>query len=277
MLLKFKPFPIRARTGLCAVTVAATALIAPSATTSAKSADAKAASVAAHYKVSLNGFDIGSFDYTSEIQGQAYRLKSDVSLSLLLGAVSWRGLSQTEGASPVSPKPKSFGFDHESTLKSGLLRLGFNNGAVEAVTIDPPPPLLADVVPLQREHLKNVLDPLSAILVMTQDTGREPCDRRVPIFDGRQRFDLQLSLIRQNGADVTCRVKYIPLGGYQANEATQNLARSTGIEISFRRVPAAKLFVPQKAVLPTIAGVAEIDVQSVTINGISAGQVASVE
>jgi hypothetical protein len=277
MVLKFKPFQVRGRTSLCALLVAATALVAPTATTPAISADAKLSTVAAHYKVSLNGFDVGTFDYSSEIQGQGYRLKSDVSLSLLLGAVSWRGLSQTEGATPSAPKPKSFGFDHQSTLKSGLLRLGFNSGAVETVTIDPPPPVVADMVPLQREHLKNVLDPLSAVLALTQDTGREPCDRRVPIFDGRQRFDLQLSARRQDGADVVCRVKYIPLGGYQANEATQALARSTGIEISFRRVPSAKLFVPQKVVLPTIAGAAEIEVQTVTINGVSVGQVASVD
>jgi Protein of unknown function (DUF3108) len=283
MLYSFVPFQVRNRLSASLLAVAAVTLAAPGATQSAQSADHKPVSVAAHYKVSLNGFGVGTFDYSSEIKGQSYSLKSDVNLSLLMGAVSWRGLSHTEGASPTAPKPKSFGFDHESTLKSGALRLGFNGGTVETVSINPPPPMLANTVPLKREHLKDVLDPLSAVLALTQATGGEPCARKVAIFDGRQRFDLQLSYRRQEVIEGTtanatvCRVKYIPIGGYQANEATENLARSTGIEISFRHVPEARLFVPQKVVLPTVAGLAEIAVQSVNISGTGAGQVALVE
>ena len=44
-----------------------------------------------------------------------------------------------------------------------------------------------------------------------------------------------------------------------------NLARTTGIEITFRQMPQAKLFVPQKVVLPTLAGTAEITVQQVDV------------
>lgn len=289
MLFLHKPLQVRSRLAASAIAVAAATLTAPAATSPAHSADhnlaasPKSASVSAHYKVSLNGFGVGTFDYVSEIQGQTYKLKSDVNLSLLMGAFSWRGLSQTDGVSPDAPKPKTFGFDHESTLKNGALRMGFKSGAVETVTIDPPPPLLDNTVPLKREHLKDVLDPLSAIMALTQDTGGDPCARKVAIFDGRQRFDLQLSFRRQEAIEgstataTVCRVKYIPIGGYQANDATENLARSTGIEISFRQVPEAHLFVPQRLVIPTVAGQAEIAVEHVSFKAPGNGQVALVD
>ena len=137
-----------------------------------------------------------------------------------------------------------------------------------------------DTVPLKPEHLANVLDPLSAILALTQDSGGKPCDRKLAIFDGKQRFDLTLVFRRQEPIEGSaelasvCRVKYTPIAGFRQTEETANLARTTGIEISFRSVPSAHLFVPQKIVLPTLAGTAEITVQHVDIKTAGTGQLA---
>lgn len=254
---------------------------AQSAPSKAQPTQVSATQVSAVYQIALNGFDVGSFRYTSEVSGQSYNLTSDVELSLLLGAFQWKGVSHTSGtATAAAPKPASFGFDYSSTLKSGSLRMGFAKGSVETVSIDPPAPPIPDVVPLKPEHLANVLDPLSAILALTQDTGGKPCDRKLAIFDGKQRFDLQLIYRRQEPVEGSaemaqvCRVKYIPIAGFRQTEETANLARTTGIEISFRPVPGAKLFVPQKIILPTLAGTAEITVQHVDIKSPGSGQVA---
>ena len=241
----------------------------------------QAASVNAVYQISLNGFDVGSFRYTSQIDGQAFKLTSDVELSLLMGAFHWKGLSQTSGMTGAAlPKPAAFSFDYSSSLKSGAVHIGFAKGGVETVSIDPPSPFDPDTVAVKPEHLVNVLDPLSAILALTQDTGAKPCDRKLAIFDGKQRFDLQLIFRRQEPIEGTaeqvsvCRVKYIPIAGYRATEETANLARATGIEISFRQLASARLLVPQKIVLPTLAGNAEITVQHVDLTTPGSGQVA---
>ncbi len=241
------------------------------------------AQISAVYQIALNGFDVGSFHYVSETSGGAYKLTSDVELSLLMGAFHWKGVSKTSGqTSNAAVKPASFGFEYSSSLKSGSVRMGFAKGSVESVSIDPPAPPIPDVVPLTPEHLVNVLDPLSAILAMTQDTGGKPCDRKLAVFDGKQRFDLQLMYRRQDAIEGStetasvCRVKYIPIAGYRRSEETANLARSTGIEISFRQVPGAKVFVPQKIVLPTLAGPAEITVQRVDLKLAGSGQIALV-
>jgi len=200
---------------------------------------------------------------------------------LLMGAFQWKGVSRTSGqATDAALKPGAFGFDFSSSLKSGSVAMGFANGSVKSVSIDPPAPTAPDTVPVKSEHLVNVLDPLSALLALTQDKGGEPCNRRLAIFDGKQRFDLQLIYRRQEpieGSSDTasvCRVKYIPIAGFRQTEETANLARSTGIEISFRQAPGARLFVPQKIVLPTLAGTAEIALERIDIDTPGSGQVA---
>lgn len=276
--------PVRVGAALVAGLTVASMPVGPigSGDASAQSAPSKAqrAQVSAVYQIALNGFDVGSFRYTSEVSGQSYKLTSDVQLSLLLGAFQWKGVSQTSGSTAATPKPSSFGFDYSSTLKNGSVRMGFAKGIVETVSIEPPAAPIPDVVALKPEHLTNVLDPLSAILALTQDTGGKPCDRKLAIFDGKQRFDLQLIYRRQEPVEGSaetaqvCRVKYTPIAGFRQTEETANLARTTGIEISFRSVPGAKLFVPQKITLPTLAGTAEITVQHVDIKSPGSGQVA---
>lgn len=248
-------------------------------------ADMLPVEVNAVYKITLNGFDLGSFRYTSSVTPDGYSLDSDVEISALLGAFHWKGVTHTSGSLAGNlPKPAGFMFDYESTTKDGSVKMGFNQTGVASVTVLPQSGPQPDVVPLQDQHLKNVLDPLSAILVLTQADGGNPCGRKVPIFDGKQRFDLQLSYGRQaavgngqQGMSTVCRVKYVPLGGYRANDETKGLANSTGIEITFRPVPSANLMVPHLVTIPTMAGSAELTLERVEIKTPGRGLIALVD
>lgn len=266
----------------CLVTLGA-APLAPAGPAAAEP-QVNAPEIAALYKITLNGFDVGSLRYTAEHAGKAYALKSEVELSLLLGAFQWKGISNSAGTlMGTGPRPSGFTFEFTSTMRSGSVRVGFDDGNVESVSVMPYQPAAPDVVPVKEQDLKGVLDPLSAILALTRDDGVSPCARKVSIFDGKQRFDLQLAYRRQEplpgqqGMATVCRVKYIPIGGYRNSEETANLARSTGIEISFRSVGANGVLVPQHVVLPTMAGPAELTVQRVEVGTPGHGQVALVD
>lgn len=240
--------------------------------------------VDAQYKVSLNGFNIGSLHYKSAVEGNVYTLTSDVELSMLLGAFHWKGVSRTVGTvQNTNLAPTGFNFDFTSTVKDGSVRMGFDKGAVKTVAINPPAPPAADVVPVKEQHLKNVLDPLSAIMVLTRGGTTAPCSRKVSIFDGKQRFDLQLAFRRNEPATqpgqapgTVCAIKYTPIAGYKANAETANMAGNTGIEITFRPAANADMLVPSRVVLPTMAGEAEIVAERVGIRGGGQGQVAFV-
>jgi hypothetical protein len=49
------------------------------------------------------------------------------------------------------------------------------------------------------------------------------------------------------------------------DEKSAQLRRNTGIEVAFRAIPSAGLFVPHRITVPTFAGSAELVAQSLTI------------
>ncbi len=239
------------------------------------------AEVSAVYKITLNGFELGSFRFNSTVTADHYSADSDVELSALLGAFHWKGVTRTSGTiAAKEPRPAGFLFEFNGTAKSGSVGMGFNPAGVTSVSVMPPAADPPDTVPLGPQHLKSVLDPLSAIIALTHVDGANPCGRKVAIFDGKQRFNLELIARRpvegQPDRGIVCRVKYVPVAGYRANEETRNLAASTGIEIAFRPVPQAKLMLPHDVVVPTLAGPAELTLEHVDIRTPDRGEIALV-
>ncbi|WP_295557834.1 DUF3108 domain-containing protein [uncultured Hyphomicrobium sp.] len=241
--------------------------------------------VDASYKISLNGFNLGSFHFKSDVGRTHYKLVTDVQISALLGVFKWKGVTQTSGSLEAKTlKPADFRFDYESSIRNGSVAMGFHDDRIDRVSVVPVTLETADTVPLTQEHLKGVFDPLSAILAITHSDATNPCGRKFAIFDGKQRFDLALRYARKepvtgipNETAVVCRVKYTPIAGYRPTSETQDLANSNDIEIAFRMVPAAKLMLPQSVAVPTAAGNARIDLERVNIELPERGQVASAD
>ena len=158
------------------------------------------AGLKAEYEVSFNGFSIGSFEFRAQSEQQSYTLTGNASLSMLLGAISWKGDLRSFGSIVnTAPKPASYTFEARAGSRAVATHLGFDDGTVSSVAHIPELPAKPDMVPLKPAHLQNVLDPLSAMMQVT--SGASPCDRRLPIFDGRERFDLVLS--RKGEARIT--------------------------------------------------------------------------
>lgn len=272
----------------CVATLGLAALIAVSPLAAAAQTSPGAvspASVDAGYRVTLNGFDLGTFSFKSNVGSSEYTLHTHVELSALLGVFRWKGVTQVSGAIDAKrPTPSDFRFTYESSVRNGSVIMGFDKNSVDHVTVMPVVREPEDTVPLERKHLSDVLDPLSAILVLTHSDAASPCGRTVAIFDGKQRFNISLHEARKvtltgtrNETAVVCRVKYTPLSGYRANAETRHLAQTKDIEITFRMVPAAKLMVPQSVSVPTGAGTARIDLERISIQLPERGRVASAD
>jgi hypothetical protein len=243
------------------------------------------ARVDASYQITLNGFDLGSFRFKSNVGRNEYTLDTDVRISALLGVFQWKGVTHSAGVVKAkSPQPANFKFDYESSIRSGSVKMGFNGEEIDNLSVVPVLAEAPDTVPLTRSHLKGVLDPLSAILAITHTDATQPCGRTFQIFDGRQRFDIALRFARKEALPggsgetaIVCRVKYTPIAGYRPTEETRQLATSNGIEIAFRMVPAAKLMLPQTVTVPTPAGEARIILERVNVELPERGRIASAE
>jgi len=228
------------------------------------------------YGVSFNGFDIGSFEVDTEAEQQRYDLVASAHLSFLLGAYTWEGRTHSFGLiAKEATRPSAYSFDFKSTLKAGSTTLLFSDGAVTRISQLPAAIASPGAIPLNGDHLKGVLDPLSALLVLSRASAN-PCQRRIPIFDGRERFDLlfsykgetrvtELTASGQPDVGVLCKVKYLPIAGHRVDATTEFMAASEEIEVALRPIPAANLFVPYRISVPTRVGTASLSSKRIEI------------
>jgi len=233
--------------------------------------------VVARYDISFSGFNVGTFNFRSKVDGKRYHLAGEANISAMFGAFQWTGLTRSSGqANRLQPDPKKYSFDFSSNAMHGSVRIGFIRGHIVRSDISPYKPYTNDYVPLLREHMRNVYDPISAVMALTRSANGNPCERRLPIFDGRQRFDLLLTLekrkkITENKANeqpaiaYVCKVQYVPLGGYKPNAHTDYMAQNSEMRVVMRAVPSANLFIPYEVRVPTVAGEALLSARHVNI------------
>jgi hypothetical protein len=247
-------------------------------------AEAWPAVVRATYDVNFNGLNVGSFEFQAHIEDKSYTLTGSAQLTLLL--FTWVGEIRSFGLlSNQTPRPAAFSFEFQANGKTGSTRMDFAGNSIAGVMHNPPSPPKPDIVPVRDQHLRGVLDPLSAILVLANYSNPDPCDRRLPIFDGRERFDLTLSYKGQTTVSEqqpsgqpaiahVCRVKYRPVAGHKPDAENSFLATSDGIEVSLRPVPSANILVPYQITIPTMIGYATIVSKRVEIESPGLPQIA---
>jgi hypothetical protein len=235
------------------------------------------ANVRALYDVNFNGFSVGSFEFQAQAEAQAYTLTGNASLSILLGAITWTGATRSSGMIvDQAPKPAAFAFDVKAGSRASTTRMGFSDGIVTSVLHQPPAPPKPDTIPVREQHLQGVVDPLSAMMLLSRGTGANACERRIPIFDGRERFDLVFS--RKGEMRITeqqpsgqpalaqvCRVRYLPIAGHKVDSETKFMASNEDIEVVLRPVPSVGMFVPYQITIPTMVGSAVLTAKRVEI------------
>lgn len=225
--------------------------------------------VDAVYDIKFSGLDIGDFNFKSRAGPQGYTLDGNSKLSVFFGAFKWRGVFKTTGSiENGAPKPAGYSFDYRSGSKRGSVKMNFDPSGVSDVTLDPPKKPSSAAVPLNDQHLKNVLDPLSAIMAMTQGGTGKTCRRRLAVFDGKHRFDLELlprggaseaaaNSSGQGNGGIVCRVQYHPIAGHKPNKESQALSEGN-IEVALAPAGNSNLILPQRITIPTAWGEAEL-------------------
>lgn len=256
--------------------------------TSAQAADGNGATtdVKARYKLSFNGLDVGSYDFESQFDGKSYVSNSSAKVSAVFGAFKWRGDIQSNGKFIANkPRPANYEMNFKTKKKGGSVKLGFDSSGVSSVALEPNKPPRKDAVPIAADHLKNVFDPMSAIMAMSHAVGPNPCKQRIPIFDGKARFDLVMS---PKGTEkisdkspsgqprelIVCRVKYQPISGHKPKDFVDPWVDYNNLEIAFRPIPSADIFVPYRITIPTTLGPCMMAAENVTITSPNHPQIA---
>ena len=241
--------------------------------------EAGAQTVEAQYALHFNGIKVGRFDMASKLKGKAYTLTSSASVSVLFGAFKYAGTASATGTiDNGQPQPSSYGVEWHANKKAATTRIAFKDNRAIDIKIDPPPKLKHDTVPLTPTHSSQAIDPISAVLAMTTAIDRAPCDRRLAIFDGHQRYDIVMSFKRTMqlpqviggqtpSVGHVCRIVYEPIAGHRDNADTRAYVANRNVEIVMRAVPAFRVYVPHSITIPTEWGMGSMTMTHVQITG----------
>jgi hypothetical protein len=231
----------------------------------------RASTLDAVYRISWLGAEIGDFKIRSSITTRQYSLQATAELSVLFGAFNWQGATTSSGLMTANgPVPQNYTFRYRTGERHESIELRFQRRMVQDILINPPQYPGARNVPITAAHLQNVVDPLSSLVLLSQArlTRGDACNKRLPIFDGKLRYDLVFSpkgtrnigsAGKLRGTAYVCSVRFVPIAGHKIKQGDNDYATgNSGIEVWLVPVPEAGLLVPYYVQVPTPAGTASM-------------------
>ncbi len=226
---------------------------------------APAEAIRSEYVVSIYGIVIARSQFTSTITPNRFDIKGSLSSAGLA-----RIFDDTRGTTIVSGRfregrvlPATYDVSYVSGDKKKRTTINFSGGrVVKAVNHPPVNTKRKGWVPVSRDQLAAVADPLSATLVPAAGPD-DVCKRTVRFFDGALRADIRLSpagagridVPGYSGATVTCNARFVPVAGYRKGHSSiRYLADSKRILIAFAPVGSTGIYAPVEASVATKIG-----------------------
>lgn len=236
---------------------------------------ARAGTVDASYSISLAGLTIGKASLSGVVENGSYKINVSAALTGLIGVFTQGSGSGSAQGGLGSALPLSNGFS--VTASNGSLtrtiQIGASSGNVRGVTIEPPIELpMEGRVPLRAQHRQGVLDPISALVMPVRNGNpldKANCERRLPVFDGTQRFDIVLSFagIRNvqsesgySGPVLVCTARYVPVAGHRPERrAIKFMTENRNIDTWLAPVNGGKTLMPYRISVRTMVGTSVIE------------------
>ena len=228
----------------------------------------------AQYVVSLAGVTIGTGNWMAEIGEDTYTTEAKGRVAGILrvfgdakGSAAAQGIIKDGRLVPTSYAGHLISDEGDEGV-----RMLFNVGVVTELTTEPPSSPDPDSVPVTEADRRGVIDPISAGLIPVIGNGdvisAAACERTLPVFDGRQRFDIALAFKRidkvhpekgYQGPAVVCAVRYQPRAGYRPNRiAVKFLIARHDVEMWLVPITGTRLLVPARISIPTLVGTAVV-------------------
>lgn len=225
----------------------------------------------AAYAVYLTGLRVGRAVVTIDFDKAGFVASGSAKSSGL-----FRMISKGEGSANVRGSFKGervIASMFSARLRTGKhdekIELEVENGIAKKFSIDPPRNAAdKDRVPITEKTRTNVVDPLSAMLALvsskTDLLSPESCNRTLPIFDGRYRFNVVLSYVRTEkapkkingyaGPVLVCQARYVPIAGHRDRDTVRQMAENRDLFVWLAPVAGTHVLVPVKASVSSMIG-----------------------
>ena len=221
----------------------------------------------ANYAISVARLPIGSVTGTAEFGDARYTLAMSGRASGALRVLASGEGTLTASGLLADGKPSATGFVARTTSEDDTLdvKLTIDGGNVTDFSASEPKPDPSRVA-LTAQHRQGIVDPLTALLIPAPADGltEAACQRTLPVFDGRRRFDLKLAFKRMDkvkaekgyaGPAVVCAVTFQPVAGHRTSSPViKFLSDGREIEIAFVPVASTGLLAPVRVTVVSMLG-----------------------
>ena len=143
----------------------------------------------------------------------------------------------------------------------------------------PPTEESKDRIPVTESDRQVVVDPMSAAIITVPDgadmLAKENCKRTIPIFDGRQRYDLVFSFERidtakdikgYSGKLLVCRVDYRPIAGYKPDRLNvKYMQDNKNIFVWLAPVAGTRVLFPARVSIVTLIGIVVVQAETFAV------------
>jgi len=221
----------------------------------------------AAYSIAVARIPIGSATMTGSIGTEDYVISMSGRTSGLARVIASGEGSMTATGAVSANKLSPSRYTSKSKAEDDTLAvtMTFKDGNVNEVEASEPPPG-EDRVVLSTEHRRQVLDPLSALLITAGDAGvsEAACRRVLPVFDGRRRYDLSLSFKRAEqvkasrgyaGPAVVCSVAFQPIAGHRRSSPLLTfLTDGREVEMALAPIAGTRILAPFRITATYVLG-----------------------
>ncbi len=228
----------------------------------------------ATYRVSLIGLPIGAANLSADLSPTSYSIRADAKLTGLARLfANAQGASAGDGAIVAGHvSPATFATIAASSQMTRTIRMALAGNAVKGVDIAPPFEDKPDRVPLGPHDEQNIVDPIGAVVFPAPASGPlvspAACNRKIPIFDGYTRFDIDLTYVGErnvkakgyDGPVVVCAIRYVPISGHRRDRpATKFMADNKDLEVWLAPIESDHILIPFRVSARTMIGTTVIE------------------
>jgi hypothetical protein len=189
------------------------------------------------YELYVGGIPLGKVAMSARFEGSDYKAISSLETKGIVNAF-WQAKIETASSGSAAKdklRPSLYdSFSQNRSVQRQHATLSFGSEGPLSVSSDPP--YRDNKYPVSEEQKKGTLDPLSAAVYLTSgiaaaDRGK-PCDATAPVFDGRRRYNVTSTFLKNTGVHMDnglysgpamlCQIHYNEIAGYKQSVIEQS-------------------------------------------------------
>jgi hypothetical protein len=226
--------------------------------------------LAVSYDITVAGIPVGHIDVVGHFIDGAYA----VALTGYTGGVTRLVMDATATMSAdgnirgTEVLPAHYQVDMTEAAEPSQARMALRDRSVTDLYVDPGLVPSLQRVPLTMDHVHDVVDPMSALFVATGTgdvSGEWACNRTLAIFDGWQRYDVEMTYVTTrtvfgtrdgySGPSFVCGARYTPIAGHDlTTPAVAYMSDNSRLEASLVPVAGLAILIPYQMLIGTEIG-----------------------